>query len=666
MRHIKKAVSVILAVVATFACSGCDGAQDTQSVFKLAAFTNNSDADAYDSRYFYRNDMKLFGADASCVYVPEGRHQTEDGTDLYGGYYYMYPSATNVGLQGLINQTVDNQNQKLQDENGNYYAKTNPVYRSKDLVDWELCGAVDGTFSTIVMEDDWALTGLCAPDIIYDEETGKYFIYEQTAMQLNDGTPSCPYTESPTADQVGTGSYYYWDRYTIGIYESASPTGPFVVSTSESYYGDAAQPNLNGKVVTKYNPSINMRYDLGLDAPFGIIDAHPFRDDDGQLYMYFCHHVDSGHSGVDIWGMKMKDMITPDYSTMTLLIKGGYTTITKDEEKWAEAPWSEDSYIFGEPYELENGAHGDGNEGPFMMAKNYTDENGNEVRRYLLCYSGGGFNNKYYDISQTISDNSPLGPFVKPSQYASSIVGTSYDNTWQMGCGHGCLVYSPLQDELFILGWSHTNDSYDAANQGRFYSLDKVHWIENPEYGLLMYGNGPTKSCQPRMYDYTGVRNIAPEAKISVSGKGNMTGVEYLNDELFVSHKYYSDREFKTSDSVTITLTFDEPRNVNAVMVYNTFEYDYAFSAVDFIDFELAEKPAWYTAATYVPRARIADIAFSKDFIGTEYDYVQAGAACLASFNEIKVNSISIKISEKIKNTSDKEIHISDIVVLGN
>ncbi len=655
MKIFKKIISYVLFAVTTLCLSGCDHYIQPSKYFELSAFTNNSDSDSYDSNYFYRNELNIFGADACCIYVPEGRH-TVNGVDNYGGYYYMYPSATNIGTQGLIMQTNT-------DSNGIKYKATNPVYKSKDLVTWELCGAVDGTFSTRIELDDWAESGVLAPDVIWDPNSGKYFIYEQTNSKLNDDNPSL-YTECPTKELVtkGGNEYLWLDRFYLGIYISDYPTGPFVPVTNKLYYGDENQPNLNGKMVTRFNPPINIRYDLGIDDVWGVLDAHPFFDKDGQLYMYFCHHVSSDYDEVNIWGMKMKDMITPDYSTMTWLIRAGYETVLKNDN-WENAPWSLNSYDMGEEYVLENGNHGNGNEGALMLAKDYIDENGNEARRYCLCYSGGGYNNKYYDISQTISDN-PLGPFLKPKQYASSIVGTSYDNDWCMGCGHGCIVESPSGNEMFILGWSHSDTNYDAVNHGRWYVVDKVHWVETEEYGYLLYGNGPTKSLQPRMYDCMDVKNIANQATISVSSKGKNYGTQYLNDELFVSHDYYEDWEFKTYGETTITLTFNEPKEVSSVLVYNTYKYDYAFSGLDYIEFDLAEKPKWYTEKNYVPVARVSNISFNQDFIGKSYEYLRSGCACLASFNSIKVNSITIKISKKIKSTND-EIRISDIVVLG-
>ena len=99
--------------------------------------------------------------------------------------------------------------------------------------------------------------------------------------------------------------------------------------------------------------------------------------------------------------------------------------------------------------------------------------------------------------------------------------------------------------------------------------------------------------------------------------------------------------------------------------MYNSYDYEYAFSGLDYMEFDLAEKPSWYTAEDYVSKARVSNVKFGTDFIGTSYDYLRTGAACLASFNEIKVNSVTISVSEKIRYSSDNTIKISDIVILG-
>jgi hypothetical protein len=100
-------------------------------------------------------------------------------------------------------------------------------------------------------------------------------------------------------------------------------------------------------------------------------------------------------------------------------------------------------------------------------------------------------------------------------------------------------------------------------------------------------------------------------------------------------------------------------------MIYNSYSYDYAFSGIDFIEFNLAEKPTWFTGEEYVPVARISNIAFDDSFISSTYQAVQSGASCMASFREMKVNSITISVSEKIAK-GNESIRLSDIVVLGN
>jgi len=656
MGKFKRVLCGVLSIVALFGCAGCnadvgnEAYTPTSEYFELSAFTDNTDNGAYDSKYFYRNDFNLASADVFAMYVPEGRHENENGEDEIGGYYYLYGTPADINGQGMYVQTWGT------DTDTNKMRVTNPVLRSKDLVSWELCGVFDGHSTIYDWQQTWVNSGVAAPEVIWDENTGKYYMYAQAHSHNNDGSRvGAEYANSSDAH----------DRFYIAIFSSDSPCGPFELATSETYYGNKEHANLNGKIITEKNPAINFKYDLQLDEYFGVIDAHPFIDKDGQLYMYFCRHLGTNYNSINIWGMKMKDMLTPDYNSMTMLIRGGYTTVTKNDN-WVSEPWKDSSYTMGEPYVLDEGAHGDGNEGAFMVARDYVDKNGATQRRYLLNYAGGGYNNKYYDFSQTISDNNPLGPFVKPKQYASSVVGTSKHNDWNNSSGHGCIVSSPNGDEMFYLGGAQgCPNNMNAWKYGRWLTVDKVHFVETDEYGLLMYGNGPTKSLQPKMYSQIGVRNIASDAKITITAMGDVKGGKYLNDELFVSNEYYKDWEFETDGEAVITLTFDKPRSVNAVMVYNSYSYDYAFSKVDFIEFDLAQKPAWYTDSNYVNKARVSNIVFNADFISKSYEAVRSGASCMASFNEIQVNSISIKVSEKLKKDTNK-IRISDIVVLGN
>ena len=131
-----------------------------------------------------------------------------------------------------------------------------------------------------------------------------------------------------------------------------------------------------------------------------------------------------------------------------------------------------------------------------------------------------------------------------------------------------------------------------------------------------------------------------------------------------VFHSYFENYEFVSKGETTITLTFAEPVSVSAILIYNSYDYKYAFSEIDSILFSLAEKPEWYRGETYVPKAVIENLPFNPEYIATDTKSMEQGGAAVASFNEMKVNQIEIKISQKLDNQNAK-IKVSDIVVLG-
>jgi len=654
-----KKTKFILLAIATVSLTACEsgflsgGTSKTEEITKecveMSAFTHNSMNDAYDTKYFYRNDLRNFGGDAGCIYV------SEEQDPIYGGYYYLYHSA--------------NDNMYCQDY-GDHYA-TIPVVRSKDLNDWEICGVVDNGFSVYQdKEKDWLTTATWAPEVIFDPVSKKYFMYYNVVSKVNPdyktGKDPKEYETYHYEGETGNG----WDRFYIATMISDTPVGPFVCATSENYYGDKFKTNPNGEIISSMNPAIDIKYHFKSDEIFPVIDASPFFDENGDLYLYFARHVCTGNDIVSVWGMKMKDMITPDYETLTMLAYPSRKCVTKNEH-WAEKRWSYDGYNYAEDFDAPHDTgkmsadgykwEGGGNEGPYV----YKAEDG----RYLLMYSARGYADVFYDTSQAYGE-SPLGPFNKPPLRPSAIMGANDKNDFMTGTGHSTFVKSPSGDELFCYYWvqGDPENTGDAAwrgevqqGAGRVGAFDRVYLVDT-EYGKLLYGNGPTKSLQPRIGDVSGYKNVAGKAKFDIENLDY--GDAYINDGLFVSHEYYKDWEttIKKEGSV-ITINFDEPQTVGAVMVYNSYDYNYAFKKLDYMEFELAEMPEWYKGTAKVNRMRVSNIECSDDFVGTQNNMRQGGSA-LASFDEIKVNSIKIKVSGKY-NTAKSEIKISDIWVLG-
>ncbi len=626
----RKILTTLLSLVfAGAACFGCGGAK--VSGFELGAFKNDQADGSFDSKYFYRNDLDVFGGDADIEWVPEDRDS------VYGGWFYMYTSG-NDGVP--VQLEPDNTRSAV------------TVLRSRDLNDWELCGAVANGFSCVIEQNEWIIQHVWAPEVIYNPTDGKYYMYYNAFGPW--GSEAEPWLNEQT-DQM-------FDRFYGAVLMSDTPVGPFRLATSERYYGDATQANPNGEVITGRTPQINVTAHFNLDEVFSVIDFSPFYDENGDLYLYFVRHISTGHDHNCLWGVKMKDMITPDYDTLTMLAQCSYETV---EKKSTDTPvWSESGYeckgYFGTAEGVERdpskGKEWDNewtiNEGPQMYKTN---------GRYFLTYSPRGFSDPNYDVKQAIGD-SPLGPFRKLPQYPATVMGKNDTNDYATGTGHHTFV--EVEGELFCAFYVHADpfSGSTSATDGRIYAFDRVKTIEDPTYGTLLYGNGPTKSVQPKPYVASGYKNVAGKATVTATNADKDT-LKYINDDIFVTHEYFADREFVAKGKTTITLKFAEPQSVGAVMVYNSFNYEYAFSKVDSITFRLAEKPAWYNLDKYTDNCFIEDIPFNAEYFDAENEFIRQGGAAIASFDDIKVTEIAVTISEKI--AGEGEIRVSDIVVLG-
>ena len=649
-------VGGVLALCMVAFCSvvllGADNGMEEITAFELSHFNGTSEDGAMDSAYFYKNEFTLYGGDSQIIYV------SEEQSAEYGGYYYMY----NSGSDGVILQDV---------EGDDPHKSVISCFRSKDLNDWTRCGAVDNGFAVRFENDEWPVGNCWAPEVVYNSEDGKYYMYFSA-----EANPNPDYEVEYDTDTDATGLTANFDRFFFAICVSDTPVGPFKLLTSENYYGDANTANLNGKVITSKNPAINTKYDLGLDSIFAIIDAHFYFDDvdsdgDGKndMYLYFVHHVSSGSNANSVWGVKMKDMLTPDYSTARMLTYPNYRTVEYIAESGL-SNWDLESYklidefVDHEEYvalsdktnKVDKDEYGEEyhvNEGPFVWKDN---------GRYYLTYSPQGVGNAHYQARQSLGD-SPLGSFEKPTLDPATFMGSSDTNTTMLGPGHHCLIDGGNGD-LFCASWPNATPLTNNINEtGRAYAVDRVHFTEDETYGRILCG-GPTDSLQLKPSSYTGKVNVATQAAVTATNA--VSGTEkYLNDEMVVFRSYYADREFESKGQTTITLTFDEPVVISAIMIYNSYDYYYAFDSIDSILFHLSEKPSWYTGSDYVPVAGILDLPYNKEYCNEESSYMNQGGAALASFNEITVDSIDITVSKKISDSRGNNIKISDIVVLG-
>ena len=608
----RTAMVVAIAISSMIFGAGCK----SESVTELDCFKEMTVTGQYDSSIFYKNESYLWGGDSGCIYV------SEEESEEYGGWFYQYMSeAGGLASFGIYG-------------NGTYGACV-AVFRSKDMNEWELCGAVDNGLAIHLPADSWREQYTWAPEVIYDEPSGKYVMYFSSASKVNDGSvPGAEYSSN-------TQNLYY--RYYLGSAISDTPVGPFTLSTSKEYYG-VEKPNLNGDIINTVNPPINFQKHFELDSEWCAIDAHPFVDDDGQLYLYFVRHVSPTYSGGNcVWVMKMKDAISPDYESMRKVTDVNGSSV----EYIGGDVWEESSYrvlheFDGKEVETDEGMV---NEGTQVIS--HTSANG--TKKYYMFYSPHGVGYWAYDALVAVAD-SPTGPFVKvPEEYGGRAMGVNASNDYMTNLGHIDLV--PAGSETRVVHWLAPSPYSGVVDPGRIYGTTDMVWRYDENLGYEMpYINGPSVSLQPLPEVTTGYTNIADEATVKAKGKGK----EYLNDGWYTTLDYVAECEYRQSEQVEITFNFDTFREIKAVMVYNSYYYDYAFSKVDKIEFQ-----------TESGRCQISDLPFDSSNYNSVDRFLRLGGSSFASFEPIKASSITITITKKLDSSAGQEIRVSDVVILG-
>jgi len=242
------------------------------------------------------------------------------------------------------------------------------VFVSSDLVHWQRKGKC--------FTDQRG--GVWAPDVFYNEHGDKKFYLYYT---VNNPGGSIKDSAIPLAKM-------------IGVATADDPLGPFL----------------------DRGPLI-----------FGAIDAHFFRDDDGELYLYYADI--SG--GFKITVQAMRDPLTK---------RGRPTVLISPTESWEKTLLSV-------------------TEAPWMLKHNGV---------YYLMYSGGGADTPDYGIGYATA-KSPLGPFVKYSGNPIAHRGNGI-----FGPGHNCVVVGP-DHNLWML--YHQKIS-DRIGFDRFLALDPL-WFDD-------------------------------------------------------------------------------------------------------------------------------------------------------------------------------------------
>lgn len=198
------------------------------------------------------------------------------------------------------------------------------------------------------------------------------------------------------------------------------------------------------------------------------IDAHVFKDDDGQYYIYFVRFPD----GNCIYGAKLNpDMKTIDESTLTRLIS--------PTESW-ETDMAKVT------------------EGPFMLKKDGV---------YYLTYSGSHFQSICYGSGYATS-TSPLGTYTK---YENNPIMQS--NSLVHGAGHHCITESPDGKEMFIVYHCHK----DLSTVGpRSLCIDRIQFTKDDAGKTVLEVLGPTITPQTQPSGATTFADTVSEKRAAI------------------------------------------------------------------------------------------------------------------------------------------------------
>ena len=205
-------------------------------------------------------------------------------------------------------------------------------------------------------------------------------------------------------------------------------------------------------------PFIDSGAILTPNEPFAI-DPSPFRDDDGQWYLYYARDfLDGQRSGTALSVAKLEGM--------TRLAPEAHTVLRASQD-WQL--YARDRRMYGRVldwYTLE---------GPFVVKRG---------GRYYCFYSGGAWTNLSYGVSYAVADH-PLGPWSEADDDAPRLLRTVPSHV--IGPGHNSLVRGPDGEDYLIY------HAWDVEHTGRRLCIDRVTWtLEGPTT------NGPTFGPQRR------------------------------------------------------------------------------------------------------------------------------------------------------------------------
>jgi GH43 family beta-xylosidase len=199
------------------------------------------------------------------------------------------------------------------------------------------------------------------------------------------------------------------------------------------------------------------------DQPFSI-DAHPFRDQDGQWWLFYCvDFLEASHDhrvGTGVVVDRLVDMTT---------LAGEPKVVVRPHHDWHV--FRKDREMYGNVYDWHTveGA-----------AVQYRDGH------YWCFYSGGAWEKENYGVSYVVAKHAE-GPYRRPEGGHQALLMRTPQSGELVGPGHNSFTVSPGGGESWIV-----YHAWDPQRTARRMCIDRVDWVDGKPVT-----NGPTWTEQP-------------------------------------------------------------------------------------------------------------------------------------------------------------------------